>query len=55
MTGVNQNDDEESRCEQCLGTCNDKSMQPRYPIRPILWRPCPVCKGSGGRKPKAPL
>jgi DnaJ-class molecular chaperone len=39
-------------CEACFGTKQDASMRSPYPRRKILYRECPVCKGSG-KKPKA--
>ena len=35
------------KCEACFGTGNDARVQSPYPIRKILFRPCPACKGTG--------
>ena len=35
-------------CEACFGTKQDTSMHSPYPIRKILYRECPVCKGTRG-------
>jgi len=38
-------------CETCFGKGNEPRMQSPYPMRKILFRPCPACDGSG----KAPV
>jgi DnaJ-class molecular chaperone len=43
--------DQVKDCEACFGTGNEPRMQSPYPIRKILFRPCPACGGSG----KAPV
>jgi hypothetical protein len=50
MSATNQETD--GRCEACFGTKQDTSMRSPYPIRKILYRECPVCKGTV-KKPKA--
>ena len=38
-------------CEACGGFGNEKRVQSPYPVRKILFPPCPACGGTG----KAPL
>ena len=42
----------DDRCEACFGTKQLVEAQSPYPHRKILYRECPVCKGTG-KKPKA--
>jgi len=39
--------EQSKECEACFGTCNEARMRSPYPTRKILFRPCPVCKGTG--------
>jgi DnaJ-class molecular chaperone len=34
-------------CEACFGTGNDVQVRSPYPIRKILFHPCPTCEGTG--------
>jgi DnaJ-class molecular chaperone len=40
-------------CEACVGTGNDMRMRSPYPIRKILFQPCPTRAGTG-KVPKSP-
>jgi len=42
----------EEDCQACFGTGTETKVRSPYPIRKILWHPCPACKGTG-KKPKA--
>ena len=39
--------DQTKDCEECFGTGYEPRMQSPYPIRKILFQPCPACGGTG--------
>jgi DnaJ-class molecular chaperone len=44
----------EDTCPTCFGTGNNPVVRSPYPIRKILFDPCPDCGGSGVRPPSPP-
>jgi DnaJ-class molecular chaperone len=43
----------EETCPTCFGTGNNPVVRSPYPIRKILFHPCPDCGGSSPPSPKS--